>query len=47
MNLDDSAPDYRYGAEVYVNGVKIQDEIVIRADQLNRRSSRLPSRWPR
>lgn len=36
MNLDDSATDPRYGAEVYVNGVKVQNEIVIRADALNR-----------
>jgi hypothetical protein len=35
FNLDDSAADPRYGIEVYVNNVKVQDEIVIRPDMLN------------
>lgn len=36
MNLDDTAADPRYGAAVFVNGVQVQPEIVIRPDQLNR-----------
>lgn len=36
MNLDDSAADARYGVEVYVNGVRVQPEIVVRAAQLNK-----------
>jgi hypothetical protein len=35
LNLDTSAPDPRYGVEVYFNGIKVQDEIVIRAPQLD------------
>jgi hypothetical protein len=34
-NLDDSATDPRYGVEVYVNGVLVQPQIVIRGAQLN------------
>ncbi len=37
LNLDDPGPqntDPRYGVEVYFNGVKVQDEILIRAPQL-------------
>ena len=36
MSLDDSGFDPRYGTEVYVNNVKVQSEVVIRPDQLNR-----------
>lgn len=37
LNLDtDNIADPRYGAEVYVNGVKVQDEVIVRPDQLNR-----------
>jgi len=36
MSLDESGGDPRYGAEVYVNNVLVQPEIVIRPDQLNR-----------
>ncbi|MBL9135348.1 MAG: hypothetical protein JNK85_05750 [Verrucomicrobiales bacterium] len=35
MNLDDSAAEPRYGVEVYVNNVKVQDQILIRPEQLN------------
>src|SRR5258708_16076967 len=36
LNLDTSAADPRYGIEVWVNGVKVQDQIVIHPDQLGR-----------
>lgn len=35
ISLDTSGGDPRYGIEVWVNGVKIQDEIIIRPDGLN------------
>jgi hypothetical protein len=37
LNLDESTtnPDPRYGIEIYFNGVKVQDQILIRHDQLN------------
>jgi hypothetical protein len=35
LNLDTSAADPRYGVEVYVNGVLVQSEILIRAAQLD------------
>ncbi|MCC7377468.1 MAG: hypothetical protein IT581_22600 [Verrucomicrobiales bacterium] len=35
MNLDDSAADARYGVEVYFNNVKVQDQVLVRPDQLN------------
>ena len=34
LNLDDSAPDPRYGVEVYFNGVLVQPQIVVRPAQL-------------
>ena len=34
-NLDDSGTDPRFGVEVYFNGVKVQDQIVIRTPQLD------------
>ncbi|HAC19221.1 MAG TPA: hypothetical protein DCF78_11685, partial [Dehalococcoidia bacterium] len=34
-NLDTNGADPRYGVEVYMNGVLVQPEIVIRDDQLN------------
>lgn len=36
LSLDTSGADPRYGAEVYVNNVLVQSELVIRQDQLNR-----------
>lgn len=38
LNLDTSAgnTDPRFGVEVWVNGVKVQDQIVVRAAQLNK-----------
>ena len=36
MNLDDSAVDPRYGAAVYVNGVEVMPEVVVRMEDLNR-----------
>ncbi|MDH7501187.1 MAG: hypothetical protein QHJ82_00535 [Verrucomicrobiota bacterium] len=36
MNLQGDAPDPRYGAQVYVNGVKVMDEVVVRTENLNR-----------
>ncbi len=35
LNLDTSGTDPRYGVEVLVNGVLVQSENIIRADQLN------------
>src|SRR5678816_3753733 len=35
LNLDTSGTDPRYGIEVYFNGVKVQDQIVIRGPQLD------------
>ena len=35
LNLDTSAPDPRYGIEVYVNGVLVQPQIIIHPAQLN------------
>ena len=34
LNLDNTAPDPRYGVEVYFNGVKVQTEVLIRPAQL-------------
>ncbi|HRI16269.1 MAG TPA: hypothetical protein PLX89_25020, partial [Verrucomicrobiota bacterium] len=36
LNLDDSAADPHYGVEVYVNGVRVQPEVVVRTAQLNK-----------
>ena len=36
INLDTSGADPRYGVEVYVNGVLVQPEVVIRAAQLGK-----------
>jgi hypothetical protein len=35
LNLHDGQPDTRYGIEVYINGILVQTQIVIRAAQLN------------
>jgi hypothetical protein len=35
INLDTAGADPRYGVEVYVNGVRVQPEVLIRAAQLN------------
>jgi hypothetical protein len=35
LNLQGDAPDPRFGVEVYFNGVKVQDEILIRNAQLD------------
>lgn len=35
-NLDTSGPDPRFGVEVFVNGVKVQSEILIRSAQLDK-----------
>ncbi|MGE3309161.1 MAG: hypothetical protein AB7O66_04260 [Limisphaerales bacterium] len=35
LNLQDDAPDPHYGIAVYVNNVLVQEEIVIRPEQLN------------
>lgn len=35
FNLDGNAPDPRFGVEVYFNGVRVQEEIVIRDAQLD------------
>jgi hypothetical protein len=35
LNLDTGAPDPRYGVEVYVNGVLVQSEVLIRPALLN------------
>jgi len=35
LNLDTSGADPRYGVEVYVNGVRVQPEVLIRPAQLN------------
>ena len=34
LDLDGTAPDPRYGVEVYFNGVKVQTELLIRTPQL-------------
>jgi len=34
LNLQDNQPNPRYGIEVYFNGVKVQNEIIIRTNQL-------------
>lgn len=36
MSLDDSAPDMRFGASVYVNNVLILPEVLVSPEQLNR-----------
>ncbi len=36
LDLDTSGTDPRYGIEIYVNGVKVQPEVVVRAAQLNK-----------
>ena len=36
LNLDTSGSDPRYGVEVYVNGVKVQPEVLIRSTQLDK-----------
>ncbi|MCP5523881.1 MAG: hypothetical protein H7A46_20280 [Verrucomicrobiales bacterium] len=36
ISLDQSGADPRYGAEVYVNGVQVQGEVLIRPGDLNR-----------
>ncbi len=36
LDLDTSATDPHYGVEIYVNGVKVQPEVVVRAGQLNK-----------
>ena len=35
LSLDTSGADPRYGVEVYVNGVRVQPEVMIRAAQLD------------
>ena len=35
MNLQGDAADPRFGVEVYVNNVKVQDELIVRPDMLN------------
>jgi hypothetical protein len=35
LNLDQTLPDSQYGIEIYFNGVKVQDEIVIHTNDLN------------
>ena len=42
LNLDDSAPDPRYGVEVYFNGVKVQTEVLIRTAQLGQTITTAP-----
>ena len=42
MNLQDDAADPRYGIEVFFNNVRVQQEIVIRPDQLNQTISTPP-----
>lgn len=42
LSLDDSAGDPRYGVEVYFNNVMVQTQMVIRADQLNKKINTPP-----
>jgi hypothetical protein len=42
LNLQDDAPDPRYGVEVYFNNIQVQSEIVVRLDQLNKTISTPP-----
>lgn len=42
MNLQGDAPDPRYGVEVYFNNVRVQQEILVRPDQLNKTISTAP-----
>jgi len=34
LDVEDTIPDPRYGIEVYFNGVKVQDQMIIRTNQL-------------
>ncbi len=42
LSLDSSAADPRYGVEVYVNGVRVQPEILIRPAQVGQAITTLP-----
>lgn len=42
MNLQDDAADPHYGVEVYVNNVKVRDELVVRLEDLNKTYSTPP-----